>query len=161
MDKRVLITINNEDGTLDTKIECDDYKQFRILWFDEEGYPRVYGKLPLRMIRKPFGEWAENWAEEHMVEIEAMLRQYRPEITPAEIIIALEGVRNGDKRSSEQKTGNRDITVVYYMVGQLLKAMILAFRKVVERITTVWEFPQSMFDKNSSKSVFDWLFRRG
>lgn len=157
MDNKVSITINNDDGTLDT-IKCDSYKQFRILWFDEEGCPHVNGELPLRMIRKPFSEWAKAWAEEHALEIGAMLRQYRPEVTPAEIIATLEEVKNEDVRLSELKNGNRDNTVVYYMVGQLVKAMLDAFRQVVERITTIWEFPQ--FDKNSSNRVLDWLFRR-
>lgn len=160
MDNKVLITINNEDGTINNKIECDSYQQFRILWFDEEGRIHILGKLPWKVMKAPLKEWAQTWAETHAGEFETIVKQYRPETTDEEIISLLHAMENEAVKLLVAENGKRDMTVASHMVRELLRAVTITVKNVANEIKTIWEFTQSIGDKTDSNSVLGWLFQR-
>ena len=158
MNNKVSIELTSGDGTI-RNFEFDSDRQFRLLWFDKGG-THVYGKLPLKVIRKHSKEWAETWAAAHVTEMEAYLKHHLPGAIPEELINALKEAKYDRTGLSGLEHENRDDLVASYIVRELLRAVLIRIKKAMEKTLTIWEFPNPQFDGRESNSILDWLFRR-
>jgi hypothetical protein len=133
----VTVEIKKSDGeTFEFHPESD--RKFRLVCFNDEDI-RVFGKMPLKLIRRPFREFAEAWVAEHAYELKVILEEYIPDFKPEALRKCLEEAKHGMKLSCEQKHGKRDGAVVFSMMWDFLRAIAIKLKKSVENGVIQWE----------------------
>jgi hypothetical protein len=152
--------LDNESGEIEFKHDFNNLRQFRLLWFDEDDVPHIFGKLPWKVMKTQFREWSNTWAENNAKEFEDMVRQHRPKITYEELISLLYDIENEATKLLVPENGARDTLVASRMVRELLSAIIITVRKVANTTRTIWQFPQPIADTTNDNSILSWLFRR-
>lgn len=162
MNSKITIKIKKkETGDIVFQENFDNYKQFRILYFDNNGFAHTYGKAPWKLIKTPLKEFARNWANTHAEKLETMVKQCLPDATDEVIKSILHDLEIETVKVSVAEGDKRDMAIASNMASELLQAAIKKLRTVLRRITTIWEFPQPNTNKNDNDSILGWLFRGG
>jgi len=159
MEKFVSITItHSESEEVVLRVDRIGLSKFRLLCFDKNGLPSIYGKLPWKYLKKSYRQWVISLAEIHAGELEAMIKQYRPETTVEEIISFLHDMENDTLKLFSPEIGERNRAVASNMVRELLRAIRHAFRCAsgyIVRPKIVWEV------SDGGDEVYKILIREG
>lgn len=158
MDGKLLIEIRDENGSIEQEFQFDNYRQFRLLWFDKEGQPRILGKLPLKTIKRSSKRWAEDWAsEQDLAKARATLVKDCPRISMEAL---LESTAHGApiRQGIQQDYGEKDGAVIFAILWPMFTALLRRLKQAMMKPVTTWQFTQST--GAGTGSILNWLFRR-
>jgi hypothetical protein len=158
------ITINVTDKSgYEESFSFNNERQYRMLYFDEEGHPRILGSLPWEYIKNPLKDWAKNWAnEQDFSEVMAEITERVPEIDLQELPEKMRHTEDelGTGIVSEDKLVKKDRKIALKILGELFKAILVRLKELVSAPVTIWEYAQQEFDKEGIQRILGWLFRR-
>lgn len=158
MDDKVAIKIRDQSGSIVEELQFDNISQFRLLYFDTKGHPRILGRLPLKTIKKSSKLWAEDWASgQDIAEVKDAFAKYHAGLSPE---VLLESATDGTltKQGMQRDYGKKDGAVVYAILWPMFTALMRRLRQAMMKPVTAWQFVRSPGE--GIGSILGWLFRR-
>jgi len=143
MNNSGVIILRDESGVTE-EFPYRDQKQFCLLVFHDKSLPEVLGKMPLKVMRRPLREWAEDWVVQHATEADAILdtilNECSPRFTTEAVMRAVKDTRSGDKTLFASEYGKRrDGVVVFHVFSELLRALALRLKERMAKPEIRWE----------------------